>query len=161
MEKGQTIEVLYLTAGRMYFRQKGRITRDWPSWLLNHRGEMAHNLKSNPIFPKIPAGKVDTWGELLALQPAQEPATITTWQILCEDNSAYPLSTQGYPTVPELLRDRQDRFEETVQKANTSATQEALGGPVATTTAVIAAVAASAFVLMMDQREHLNRNLRF
>ncbi len=149
MEKGQTIGIMYLTAGRMYYRQRGRIGVDLPSYLLNHHGQMAHVLEQRPIFAKLPPRSIYTWEELLVIPPPEHPPVVSSWQVICEVNSRWPYSIEAAPTITDQIHHTRDAREETFQRANTAATKEALGNPIATTAALAAVVIACVFVLLM------------
>jgi len=149
MGKGQSIQITYLTAGRMYYQQKGIISTDLPSYLSNNRGVMAHVLEQRPIFPKMKPRVMNDWEELLRAQPPVHPPMVTTWQCICEDNSRWPYSIEPPPTLIEQIHQARDAREETFQRSNTSATKDALGNPIATTTAMVAVFVACLFTLLI------------
>lgn len=143
------IQILYLNGVGQYRKRWGQITDVWPKYLLNKPDKMAHSLEAGPTVPKATPVRFTSWRDFVDSAPPRPPIQVEQLQILCEDNSIWPLSP--YPPDPPtvLLKKTSIMLQEAVQNVKAVTARERYGNPLLNWAFCLIMAAGAVSVLMI------------
>ena len=146
------VQAVMLTPDGHYYLQNCTIRSSLGTVADADRGNQAFHLLEDPTFPKIHCGRVKSWEEVLSLNPQMPPKIPEKTQLLAEDQNAFPITKDPFPSVKQRQYIHEGEHERSLQRAAVQASRADLDnaylGPVAVMGAVVVTIVACIMALM-------------
>ena len=128
------LTITYLMADGRHRKAQGKILTEMPRHCVNGGDKQAHSLLEHPIIVRGPSIRLERWvqltgeGETAVLPPAP-PIRAEHLEIVCEDNSAYPVSPTPWTDQLAHDKDMADTHAEALILVKAKSARAAYGNP--------------------------------
>lgn len=143
------IQVLYLNGVGQYRRRWGTITSVWPKHLLNKPDTMAHSLEARPTVAKTTPVRFTSWRDFVDSAPPRPPVQVEHLQMLCEENSIWPVSPYPAEDPANLLKKTSMMLQEAAGNVKAVTARERYGNPLLNWAFCLIMAAGAVSVLMI------------
>lgn len=110
---------------------------------------MAHSLEARPTIPKTTPVRFTSWRAFVDSPPPRPPVDVEQLEMLCEENSIWPIACSPPGNPAELIRKTSMVLQEAIQNVKATSARERYGNPLLNWTYCVIVVAGAVSVLML------------